>query len=176
MQVIIIEAATRGALWKKLFLEISQNSQENTCARASFFIKSFFFIKKETLAEVFSCEFYGISEKTFFTEHLWTTVSVIKNNILRSGENFPENLSASTILIELLRAIGSFSNLIMIMLCVVAIWGRRRRSLIKKIRTNKEINNQNKFPVDTGRKLNVHKTFSMYVQLTSCVCGVMTFQ
>ena len=25
------EAATRGALWKKMFLEISQNSQENTC-------------------------------------------------------------------------------------------------------------------------------------------------
>ena len=29
------EAATRGVLWKKVFLEISQNSQENTCARAS---------------------------------------------------------------------------------------------------------------------------------------------
>ena len=120
---------------------------------------------------MFSCEFCGISEKTFFTENLWTTASVIKNNILRSGENFPENLSASTILSELLRAIGRFSNLIMIMLCVVAICGHRRRSLIKKIRANKEINNQNKFPVDTGRKLNVHKTFSMYVQLTSCVYG-----
>ena len=33
------EAATRGALWKKVFLEISQNSQENVCARASFLIK-----------------------------------------------------------------------------------------------------------------------------------------
>ena len=29
------EAATRGVLWKKVFLEISQNSQENTCARVS---------------------------------------------------------------------------------------------------------------------------------------------
>ena len=27
------EAATRGVLCKKVFLEISQNSQENTCAR-----------------------------------------------------------------------------------------------------------------------------------------------
>ena len=26
---IFIEAATRGLLWKKMFLEISQNSQEN---------------------------------------------------------------------------------------------------------------------------------------------------
>ena len=33
------EAATRGVLWKKVFLEISQNSQENTCARVSFLIK-----------------------------------------------------------------------------------------------------------------------------------------
>ena len=33
------EAATRGVLYKKVFLEISQYSQENTCARASFLIK-----------------------------------------------------------------------------------------------------------------------------------------
>ena len=33
------EAATRGVLRKKLFLEISQNSQENTCARISLLIK-----------------------------------------------------------------------------------------------------------------------------------------
>ena len=28
----VIEAATGGVLWKKVFLEISENSQENTCA------------------------------------------------------------------------------------------------------------------------------------------------
>ena len=33
------EAANRGVLWKKVFLEISQNSQENGCARVSFLIK-----------------------------------------------------------------------------------------------------------------------------------------
>ena len=33
------EATTRGALWKKEFLEISQNSQENVCVPASFLIK-----------------------------------------------------------------------------------------------------------------------------------------
>ena len=33
------EAATRGVLQKKLFLEISQNSQENTGARVSLLIK-----------------------------------------------------------------------------------------------------------------------------------------
>ena len=30
------------------------------------------FIKKETVAQVFSCEFYKIFKNTFFTEHLWT--------------------------------------------------------------------------------------------------------
>ena len=34
------------------------------------------FIKKETLAQVFSCEFYEISRNTFFTEQLWTTASM----------------------------------------------------------------------------------------------------
>ena len=34
------------------------------------------FIKKETLAQVFSCEFCEISKSTFFTDHLWTTASV----------------------------------------------------------------------------------------------------
>ena len=59
-----------------MFLEISQNSQENACARISFLIKNLF-IKKETLAEVLSCEFYKISKNTFFAEHLWATASEI---------------------------------------------------------------------------------------------------
>ena len=33
------------------------------------------FIKKETLAQVFSCEFCEISKSTFFTENLWATAS-----------------------------------------------------------------------------------------------------
>ena len=58
---------------KKIFLENSQNSQENTCARVSFLIKlqACHFIRKQTLAQVFSCEFCEFSKNTFFTEHLW---------------------------------------------------------------------------------------------------------
>ena len=45
-----------------VLLKISQNSQKNTCAWVSFLIKfqadTFNFIKKETLAQVFPCEFY----------------------------------------------------------------------------------------------------------------------
>ena len=62
-----------------MFLEISQDSQENTCARVSFLIKlqtkACNFIKKGTLAQMFSCELCEISKSTFFTEHPWTTAS-----------------------------------------------------------------------------------------------------
>ena len=34
------------------------------------------FIKKETLAQMFSYEFCEMSKITFFTEHLWETASV----------------------------------------------------------------------------------------------------
>ena len=34
-----VEAVARRCSVKKVFLEISQNSQENTCARVSFLIK-----------------------------------------------------------------------------------------------------------------------------------------
>ena len=45
---------------KKAFLEILQNSQENTSSRF------YFLIKKEILTEMFSCEFCKISKNTFF--------------------------------------------------------------------------------------------------------------
>ena len=38
------------------------------------------FVKKETLAQVFSCEFYEISKNTSFTEHLRTTASTFMRN------------------------------------------------------------------------------------------------
>ena len=39
LQELNTEAATRRVLLEKVFLEISQNSQENTRARASFLVK-----------------------------------------------------------------------------------------------------------------------------------------
>ena len=59
---VLLGAASGGVLLEKLFLEISQNSQKYTCARVSFLIN---FIKTETLAQVFSCEFCEISKNTF---------------------------------------------------------------------------------------------------------------
>ena len=58
---------------KKVFLEILQDSQKNTCARVSFLTKlqalackACNLIKKETLAQVFSGEFCEVSKNAFF--------------------------------------------------------------------------------------------------------------
>ena len=61
--VVCAEAVVQRCSVKKVFLEILQNSQENTCARASLLIK---LIKKETLAQVFSREFCEIFKNVFF--------------------------------------------------------------------------------------------------------------
>ena len=54
---------------KKVVLKISQNSQENTCARVIFLVKlqvlAYNFIKEETMAQVFSCESCKIYKNTF---------------------------------------------------------------------------------------------------------------
>ena len=66
--------------FKKVFVKISQNSQEDTCARVSFLIKSEAsacnFVKNEAQAQVFFCKFYEIFKNTFFIEHLRVTASV----------------------------------------------------------------------------------------------------
>ena len=59
-----------GVLYKKVFLKILQNLQENTQTQACNFIK------KETMVLVFSYEFCEIFKNTFFTEHLRATASM----------------------------------------------------------------------------------------------------
>ena len=75
------------AFCKKVFLErCSQNSQENACVRDSILIKLHSQgCKKETLAQVFSCEFSKISKNTFFTEHLRTTASAFSFSEAATG-------------------------------------------------------------------------------------------
>ena len=65
------EAVAQRCFVKKVFLKISQNSQENSYASVSFLIKlqawgSCNFIKKETLSEVFSCEFCELTPAQVF--------------------------------------------------------------------------------------------------------------
>ena len=54
----ITEAATEGVLWKKMFLKILQNSQENTCARVSFLINC------RRYCETFKSTFFGRTPRT----------------------------------------------------------------------------------------------------------------
>ena len=67
-----IEAVVQRCSVEKVFLEILQNLQEITCVRVSILMMlqawACNFIKKETLAQMFSCEFCEISKKTLFTE------------------------------------------------------------------------------------------------------------
>ena len=80
----IFKSIHRRCSIRKVFLKILQNSQENTCTRVLFLIKlqaeACNFIKKETLAQVFSCEFCEIFKNTFFTGHLRATASVFYEN------------------------------------------------------------------------------------------------
>ena len=87
------EVATGGVLSEKVFLEISQNSWENTYSRISFLIKLqtlrlwlATLLKKSFLAQVFSCEFCEASKNIFFTKHHRTTASV---NLLHVTGLFP---------------------------------------------------------------------------------------
>ena len=79
-----------------MFLEILPNSQENSCARVSFLIKlqvdTCNFIKKESLAQVFSCEFCEIFKNTFFTEHLRATVSGIRLGVSVNAHGIKKSL------------------------------------------------------------------------------------
>ena len=59
---ISTEAVAQRCYVQELFLESFQNSQENTCARAS---EACNFIQKGTLAQMFSCEFCKISKNSF---------------------------------------------------------------------------------------------------------------
>ena len=77
----------KGCSTNTVFLEISQNSQENTCVRIS---QACNFIKKETLAHAFSCEFCEIFKNTIFIEQLWWLLLQFPNNFWKIS-----NISAS---------------------------------------------------------------------------------
>ena len=59
--------------WK--VLEKYRSSHQRCSVRKGLKRPAYNFIKKETLAQVFSCEFCEISKNTFFTEHIWVTAS-----------------------------------------------------------------------------------------------------
>ena len=86
---LIIKSSLPEVFCKKLFWKILQNSPENICARVSFLIKlqasACNFIKKETLAQVFSCEFYEISRNSFFYRSALVNTSVIIIEVVKQS-------------------------------------------------------------------------------------------
>ena len=67
-----IQKQAPEVFFKKVFLKISQNSQENTCTKVA---EACNFIKKEALAQVLSCEFCETFKNIFFKEQFWATAS-----------------------------------------------------------------------------------------------------
>ena len=81
------EGVAQRCYVKKVFLEIFQNSQENTCARVSFLIKlkACNFIKIGLLVQVFSCEFCEVSKNTISYRTPLVAASVEKSDNARSN-------------------------------------------------------------------------------------------
>ena len=98
----VTEAGARRCSVTKVFLEISQNSQENACA------KGVNFIKKETLAQEFSCELCEISRNMFSYRTLPVAASGvtcskrIRKSRSKAGERF-QNRCFPVIIAKFLR-------------------------------------------------------------------------
>ena len=73
------EAVVQKCSVEKVFLQISQNSQENTCARVSFFdkvagLRPATLLKKRLWHRYFPVKFVKFLKTPFFIEHLWWLV------------------------------------------------------------------------------------------------------
>ena len=80
-----------------LFLEISQNSQENTCARASSLLKLQAkvgnFIKKRLCFLVFPMNFAKFGRTPFLKKHLWWLLLVLQNRCSHKFLNIHQKIS-----------------------------------------------------------------------------------
>ena len=85
---------SKKRLWRRCFpvnfVEFLRTPFLQNLRRLLLTIEACNFIKKETMAQMFSCKCCGIFKNTFFTEHLRTTAS--DNSIVRfpcSAQNLP---------------------------------------------------------------------------------------
>ena len=80
--VFYSEAVVQRCSGEKVFLDISQNSQENTCTRLLFLIKFIKFIKKrDSGTGFFPVNFVKFLRTLFFTEHLWWLLLFISRKV-----------------------------------------------------------------------------------------------
>ena len=99
------EAVIQSCSVKKVFLEISQNSQENTCARVSFFNKvAGLRLKKQLWHRCFRVNFTKFLRTQFLTEHLitlsWENLNCVELNLEWSLSEVCSFIRAQSILIK----------------------------------------------------------------------------
>ena len=88
------EAVARRCSVRKMFLKMSQNSQEDTCARVFFLIK----LKKRLWHRCFFVNFTKLKIlKTFFIEHLRWLILYIKSRLFIVGNKTQWFIFFSTI-------------------------------------------------------------------------------
>ena len=85
MNIDCLEAVVQKCSVKKLRLEISQNSKENTCARVSFFNKvadltPATLLKKRLWHGCFPVNFVKFIRTPFYTEHLWWLLLILQES------------------------------------------------------------------------------------------------
>ena len=91
------KAAIQRRSVKKVLLKISQNLQENTCARVSFLIKW----KKRLWRRCFSVNFAIFFRKAFFTEHLWWLSVIHLNKIYTKFFSTVQHVYALPLIVSL---------------------------------------------------------------------------
>ena len=79
-------SSSPGVLFEKVFLEISQNSQENTCASA-FFLKKLL-LKKRLSHKCFPVNFAKFLRAPFLKDHHWWLLLEIVSRKLFSQKNY----------------------------------------------------------------------------------------
>ena len=104
-----------GVLQKMCFQIFRENSQENTSTRVSFLIKlqasGLHFIRKKTLAQVLSCEFFESSDNIYFYRTPLVAVSVFLNiwKILSDKRFIKKDKNTLTITIQSMFCYDSYA-------------------------------------------------------------------
>ena len=130
------KAVTQRCSVKEVILEISQNSQKNTCARVSFLTKlqgsGLNFIKKEDLAHVFFYKFCNNFISTFFYRTPLVAASRYFTKMV-SGWQRQKYLLTSTILVSSVYIRKKIWNLSWE---ISSSWGRLKHQFQKKFKSS----------------------------------------
>ena len=166
----ISESVTWGCSVKKVFSKISQNSQENTCARVSVLIKLQTlgnFLRQEALPQVFSYEFCEICKNTFFIEYLRWLLFV---NILSFRlSSVTSKVSVATLSMYSFDGKGMNNHR-----CSSNPWNTLPSKQVHKVNNRNPVNKMwNLLKVNTRDCVSLSKACNMSKTLSKCFSGVL---